>query len=80
MPPTCLVMTKKNDTSHLIVRNTPPKGLVRIVLKQIRVILNKEFHGVEEPISIILSSTFRYPTKNWVVHNVSIPRVRVDYI
>jgi len=55
---------KKKGHSHLIVGNTPPKDLVSIVLKQIRIIPNREFHEVEEPIPIILSPTLRDPTSN----------------
>ena len=64
MPPACLVMTKQKDTSHLIIRNIPPKHLVRVVLKQVRIIPNKELHKVEEPISVILSPVLRDPTGN----------------
>ena len=64
MPPTCLVMMKRKDSSHLMVENAPPKNLVRTILKQIRVMPNKEFHEVEDPISIILGPTIREPTRN----------------
>jgi len=47
-----------------MVGNAPPKDLVRAVLKQIRVISNKEFHKVEESISVIFSPTLRDPTNN----------------
>jgi len=57
-------MTKRKDTSHLMVGNAHPKDLARAVLKQIRVIPSKEFHKVEESISVILSPTLRDPPNN----------------
>jgi len=71
-------MTKREDTSHLMVGNTPPKVMVRAILKQIRAILNKEFHKVEESISVILSPTLRDPTSDKVVHNINILRIRAN--
>jgi len=43
MSPTCLVMTKRKDTPHLIIGSTPPKNFVRVVLKQIKLIPTKTF-------------------------------------
>jgi len=57
-------MTKRKDTSHLMVGNAPPKDLVRTVFKQIGVILDKELHKVEESIFIILNPTLKDPTSN----------------
>jgi len=64
MSPTSLIMTKRKDNSHLMIGNASPKDLVRAVLKQIKVISNKEFHMVEESISVIVSPTLRDPTSN----------------
>ena len=57
-------MTERNDTSHLMVGNAPPKHLIRTILKQIRIIPNKELHNVKEPIPIMLGPTLRNPTSN----------------
>ena len=57
-------MMKEKDTSHLMVGNAPPKILVKIVLRQIRVIPNKELHKVEESIFVILCPMLRDPTSN----------------
>jgi len=57
-------MTKRKDTSHLMVGNAPPKDLVRTIIKQIGVIPNKELYKVEESIFVILSLTLRDPTSN----------------
>ena len=64
LAPKCMIMTEWNDTSNLIVGNTPSKDLVRKVLKQVRVIRNKEFHKVQESISIILILALRNPTRH----------------
>jgi len=77
MSPTCLVMTKRKDTPHFIVGNTPPKNLVRAVLKQIRIIPNKELNEVEEPISVILSLTLRDPTSNETIRNVRVDSIQL---
>jgi len=57
-------MIKRKGTSHLMVGSAAPKDLVSAVLKQIRVIPNKEFHKVEESIPVILSPTLRDPSSD----------------
>jgi len=57
-------MTKTKDTSPLIVGNITPIELVKTAVKQIRVILNKEFHEIEELIPNILSPILGDPTRN----------------
>jgi len=44
MGPACLVMIEGNNTPHLMIRNKPPKNLVRTALKQVSALPNKEFH------------------------------------
>jgi len=47
-----------------MVRNTPPKDLVRRILKQVSVTLNKELHMVEEQALTILSPALTNPTRH----------------
>ena len=44
MPPTSLVIKERNDTSNVIVSDTPPKNLIRAIFEQIRIILIEKFH------------------------------------
>ena len=73
-------MTKRKDTSYLMIRNAPPKDLIKTVLKQIGVIHNKELYKVEESIFVILSPILRDPTNNYVIHNISMLMIKVNSI
>ena len=46
-----------------MIKNTPPKDFIRVILKPVRVILNKEFQKVEESVSVIFNPTLRNPTR-----------------
>jgi len=70
-------MKKKFLTSWLRIHLL--KDLVITIPKQVCIIPTKEFQKVEEFISIILGLTPRNPTRHYVVNNVNIPWVKVNY-
>jgi hypothetical protein len=70
---TCMIMTKGDDIGLVKLRYTPPNDLVRTILEQIRIILEKGLHYGQKFELILLPPMQRDLAGNKIVHYVSKP-------
>ena len=68
-----MIMTKGNDIGLVMLRYTSPNDLIRIVLKQIRIIPEKVFHHGQKFEFILSPSMQRHLASDKIVHYVSEP-------
>ena len=73
MATTGMIMTKGDDIGLVMLRYTSPNDLIRTILKQIRIILEKIFHHGQKFKFILLPPMQRHLAGDKIVHYVSEP-------